>query len=103
MPFCLVIVRGYWGVFATTFLIRLAYVTLVLTLCSTASTIVAHEKEGFVVLPNQAPASRGLSGVRRILPRSSPHTSKQAARLGYGGTRKSWRGDRPCTFTAQRM
>ena len=62
MPSCLVIVRGSWGVFATTFLIRLAYLTLVLTLCSTASTVMAHEKEGFVVLPNQAPRFSGPVG-----------------------------------------
>src|SRR5215510_7909948 len=58
----LVSVRGYWGVFATTFLIRLAYLTLVLALYSTASTATAHEKQGFVVLPNQAPRLSGPLG-----------------------------------------
>ena len=62
MSSCLVSVRGYWGACATTFLIRLAYLTLVLTLCSTASTATAHEKEGFVVLPNQAPRFSGPAG-----------------------------------------
>jgi hypothetical protein len=62
MSSCLVVVRGYWGVFATPFLIRLAYLTLVLTLCSTASIAMAHEKEGFVVLPNQAPRFSGPAG-----------------------------------------
>src|SRR5215813_10949628 len=62
MPSCLVIVRGSWEVFATTCLICLAYLTLVLTLCSTASTVTAHEKEGFVVLPNQAPRFSGPVG-----------------------------------------
>jgi len=62
MSSCLVIVRGSWGVFAITCLLRLAYLTLVLTLCSSASTALAHEKEGFVVLPNQAPRFSGPAG-----------------------------------------
>jgi hypothetical protein len=62
MSSCLVVVRGHWGVFATTCLIRLASLTLVLILCSIASTVLAHEKEGFVVLPNQAPRFSGPVG-----------------------------------------
>jgi putative ABC transport system substrate-binding protein len=62
MPSWLVDIRGYWGGFATTFFTWLAYLTLVLTLCSTALTVVAHEKEGFVVLPNQAPRFSGPLG-----------------------------------------
>jgi hypothetical protein len=58
----LVDIRGYWGGFATTVFTWLAYLTLVLTLCSTALTVVAHEKEGFVVLPNQAPRFSGPLG-----------------------------------------
>src|SRR5262245_32823808 len=62
MSSCLVSVHSYRGGFATTFFIRLAYLTLVLTLCATASTVRAHEKEGFVVLPNQAPRLSGPLG-----------------------------------------
>lgn len=85
MPSCLVIVRGYWGVFATTFLIRLAYLTLVLTLCFTASTVMAHEKEGFVVLPNQAPRFSGPVGGEEDI------TEILATREQTGGSFGVWR------------
>jgi putative ABC transport system substrate-binding protein len=85
MPSCLVIVRGYWVVFATTFLIRLAYLTLVLTLCFTASTVMAHEKEGFVVLPNQAPRFSGPVGGEADI------TEILATREQTGGSFGVWR------------
>ena len=83
MSSCLVSVRGYWGAFATTFLIRLAYLTLVLTLCATASTVMAHEKEGFVVLPNQAPRFSGPAWGRGGHHRDSRHT-RANGRLVWG-------------------
>src|SRR4029453_17119077 len=71
--------------FATTFLIRLAYLTLVLTLCSTASTATAHEKEGFVVLPNQAPRFSGPAGSEEDI------TEILATREQTGGSFGVWR------------
>src|SRR5262249_33347439 len=85
MPPCLVIVRGYWIVFATTFLIRLAYLTLVLTLCFTASTVMAHEKEGFVLLPHQAPRFSGPVGEEEDI------TEILATREQTGGSFGVWR------------
>jgi hypothetical protein len=81
----LVVVRGYWGVFATTRLIQLAALTLVLILCSTASTILGHEKEGFVVLPNQAPRFSGPVGGEQDT------TEILATREQTGGSFGVWR------------
>ncbi len=81
----LVIVRGYWGVCTTTFLIGLASLTLVLTLCSTASTVMAHEKEGFIVLPNQAPRFSGPIGGEGDI------TEILATREQTGGSFGVWR------------
>ena len=85
MSSLLVIVRGYEGAFATTFLIRLVYLTLVLTLYSTASIVMAHEKEGFVVLPNQAPRFPGPVGGEEDI------TEILATREQTGGSFGVWR------------
>jgi putative tryptophan/tyrosine transport system substrate-binding protein len=81
----LVDIRGYWGGFATTFFTWLAYLTLVLTLCSTASIVMAHEKEGFVVLPNQAPRFPGPVGEEEDI------TEILATREQTGGSFGVWR------------
>jgi ABC-type uncharacterized transport system substrate-binding protein/quercetin dioxygenase-like cupin family protein len=81
----LVDIRGYWGGFATTFFTWLAYLTLVLTLCSTASTATAHEKEGFVVLPNQAPRFSGPAGSEEDI------TEMLATHEQTGGSFGVWR------------
>ena len=99
----LVIVRGYWGVCTTTFLIGLASLTLVLTLCSTASTVMAHEKEGFIVLPNQAPRFSGPVGGEEDITEILATREQTGGRLECGGTRRAWRVDHPCTSTARRM
>src|SRR5215475_3726687 len=85
MSSCLVVVRGHWGIFATICLIRLASLTLILTLCSTALTVVAHEKEGFVVLPNQAPRFPGPVGEEEDI------TEILATREQTGGSFGVWR------------
>jgi quercetin dioxygenase-like cupin family protein len=85
MSSCLVVVRGYWGVFATTCLIRLASLTLGLILCATASTVLAHEKEGFVVLPDQAPRFSGPVGGE------ADTTEILATREQTGGSFGVWR------------
>ena len=81
----LVIVQGYRGVCAATSLIRLAWLALVLTLFGAGSTVVAHEKEGFVVLPNSAPRFSGpLGGEANI-------TEILATREQTGGSFGVWR------------
>jgi quercetin dioxygenase-like cupin family protein len=55
MKFCLVAVRGRWSVSATTCMLPLACLAMVLTMLSAWSTVVAAEKQGFIVLPNGAP------------------------------------------------
>ena len=85
MSSSLATVRGFWGVCATTCLIWSAYLTLVLTLCFTASTVMAHEKEGFVVLPNQAPRFSGPVGGEADI------TEILATREQTGGSLGVWR------------
>ena len=63
----------------------MAYLTLVLTLCSTAPIAMAHEKEGFVVLPNQAPRFSGPAGSEEDI------TEIFATREQTGGSFGVWR------------
>jgi putative tryptophan/tyrosine transport system substrate-binding protein len=62
MQSCLVAIRSRWSASVTTFLMPLACLVTVLIGLSSWSTVVAHEKQGFVVLPNQAPRFSGPVG-----------------------------------------
>jgi putative tryptophan/tyrosine transport system substrate-binding protein len=54
--------RACWSMSATTFILRLACLAMVLTMLSAWSTVVAAEKQGFVVLPGSAPRFSGPVG-----------------------------------------
>jgi putative ABC transport system substrate-binding protein len=62
MTSCLVAIQGRWSVSATMCRLPLTCLIIVLTMLSAWSTVVAHEKQGFVVLPNQAPRFLGPVG-----------------------------------------
>src|SRR5438132_8133321 len=62
MPSCLVALPGRWLVSATMCRCPLTCLAVVLTALSAWSMVAAHEKEGFVVLPNQAPRFSGPVG-----------------------------------------
>jgi hypothetical protein len=55
MKSCRVAVRARWFVSATTCMAPLVCLVMVLPMLSAWSTVVAAEKQGFVVLPNSAP------------------------------------------------
>ena len=57
-----VALRGRWLVSVTMCQLLLTCLTVVLTMCAAWSLGAAHDKEGFVVLPNQAPRFSGPVG-----------------------------------------
>ena len=57
-----VAIQGRWSVSATLCRFPLTCLALVLIMLAAWSTVVAHEKKGFVVLPNQAPRLSGPLG-----------------------------------------
>jgi putative tryptophan/tyrosine transport system substrate-binding protein len=57
-----VAIQGRWSVSATLCRLPLTCLALVLIMLAAWSTVVAHEKKGFVVLPNQAPRFSGPLG-----------------------------------------
>ncbi len=85
MQSCLVAIRSRWSVSVTTFLMPLACLVTVLIGLSTWSTVVAHEKQGFVVLPNQAPRFSGPVGGEADI------TEILATREQTGGSFGVWR------------
>jgi putative ABC transport system substrate-binding protein len=85
MTSCRVALQGPWS--GSTPLDRwpLTCLLLVLTVLSAWSTVVAHEKHGFVVLPNQAPSFSGPAGSEEDI------TEMLATREQTGGSFGMWR------------
>jgi quercetin dioxygenase-like cupin family protein len=85
MPSRLGIVQAYRGVCAATALIRPVCLALVLILFGMGAIVVAHEKEGFVVLPDSAPRFSGPQGGEANI------TEILATREQTGGSFGAWR------------
>jgi putative tryptophan/tyrosine transport system substrate-binding protein len=85
MTSSLVAVPSRWLVAAPMSQCLLACLALVLAALSTESTVVAHEKQGFVVLPNQAPRLPGPVGGEADI------TEMLATREQTGGSFGVWR------------
>src|SRR5262245_4538587 len=81
----LVAIPGRWSVSATKCRLPLTCLITVLTLLAAWSTGVAHEKQGFVVLPNQAPRFSGPAGSEADI------TEMLATREQTGGSFGVWR------------
>lgn len=98
-----VAIQGRWSVSAPLCWFPLPSLALVLIMLAAWSTVVAHEKKGFVVLPNQAPRLSGPLG-------GEADTAEiLATREQTGGSFGVWRYTsvlgvgRPCTSTARKM
>jgi len=85
MTSCLVAIPGRWSVSATRCRLPLPCLIIVLTVLAVWSTGVAHEKQGFVVLPNQAPRFSGPAGSEEDI------TEMLATREQTGGSFGVWR------------
>ena len=85
MTSCLVAIPGRWSVSATMCRLPLTCLITVLTVLAAWSTVVAHEKQGFVVLPNQAPRFSGPAGSEEDV------TEMLATREQTGGSLGVWR------------
>ena len=81
----LIAIQGRWSVSATMGRLPLTCLISVLTVLSAWSTVVAHEKQGFVVLPNQAPRFSGPAGSEEDI------TEILATREQTGGSFGVWR------------
>jgi mannose-6-phosphate isomerase-like protein (cupin superfamily) len=62
MPLCPVTIPSRWSISATALLASKAYVTMALMILMAWSAVMAHEKEGFVILPGGAPRYSGPAG-----------------------------------------
>src|SRR5713226_4548259 len=99
----LVAIQGRWSVSVTMCWFPLTCLAIVLAVLSAWSTVVAHEKQGFVVLPNQAPRFSGPVGGEADTTEILATREQTGGSLGVWRYTKVLRVDHPCTSTARRM
>ena len=98
MKACLVVVRGRWSTSATMYICALACLAMVLTMLSIWSTVVAAEKQGFVVLPGSAPRFSGPVGGEANTAENPRHPRADGRCIGGVAVHESLGGRPSCAY-----
>ena len=92
-----------WYLSSATISRLLSWLALTVTLLVAWSAAVAHERKGFVVLPNSVPGLAGPAGGETNIAEILATHEQTGVRSAYGGIQRTYLVDRPCTSIARRM